>query len=224
MKRALIVAYYFPPLSTSGCMRPMAFCKYLPLYGWEAAVLTVTPETADPELARDESLLNGRLSSLVIGRAPDDNMLARIGRLRGSAPAPANASAAAHAPTPAARSSLVRRSIGTGLRMLFAFPDNCAGWMRPGLAEGLRMAAAFRPELVLATAPPWTGLLIGASIARRTDVPLVADFRDPWTAQERRYADLPSGSTRANRLEKRTIRDARRVIANTVEAAAWLQS
>jgi glycosyltransferase involved in cell wall biosynthesis len=225
MKRALIVAYYFPPLSTSGCMRPMAFCKYLPLHGWEPSVLTVSPETADPELARDQSLLNGQLSRLVIGRAPDDNMLARIGRLRGALPAAAAApgAAAPHSTAPA-RSSLVRRSIGTGLRMLFAFPDNCAGWLRPGLDEGLRMVASIKPDLVLATAPPWTGLLIGASIARRTGVPLVADFRDPWTAQERRYADLPGGTTRANRLEKRTIRDARRVIANTVEAAAWLRA
>jgi glycosyltransferase involved in cell wall biosynthesis len=106
--------------------------------------------------------------------------------------------------------------------MLFAFPDNCAGWLRPAIGEGLRMAAEIRPDLVLATAPPWTGLLVGAAIARGAGVPFVADFRDPWTAQERRYADLPGGRRRAARLEARTVREASRVIANTVPAADWL--
>jgi glycosyltransferase involved in cell wall biosynthesis len=226
MKRALIVAYYFPPLSTSGCLRPMAFCKYLPQYGWEPSVLTVVPDTADPELARDPSLLNGHMSRLQIHSAPDENMLVRIGRARRAAFA-SRIAAENQSPavsTPDEQPSFVRRSVGAGLRMLFAFPDNCAGWFRPGVREGLRMVTELKPDVVLATAPPWTGLLVGATLARRAGVPLVADFRDPWTASRKRYADQPGGSTRADRLERRTIRDAARVIANTAEAAAWLKS
>jgi len=222
MKRALIVAYYFPPLSTSGCLRPKAFCKYLPDHGWEASVLTVVSDTADHELARDPSLLSGRLSRIAIRRAPDENVLAWVGSRRATLGA-RSAGVRAAIPVPEARSFL-RRSVAAGLRMLFAFPDNCAGWFRPGVREGLRLVAELRPDVVLATAPPWTGLLVGAAIAQRAGIPLVADFRDPWTASEKRYADLPGGMGRANRLERRTIGHAARVIANTAEAAVWLKS
>ena len=41
MKTALIVAYDFPPLRTSGVYRPVKFAKYLPEFGWRPIILTV---------------------------------------------------------------------------------------------------------------------------------------------------------------------------------------
>lgn len=42
MKRVLLVAYVFPPEPSPGSLRPGYLARYLPLYGWEASVLTHT--------------------------------------------------------------------------------------------------------------------------------------------------------------------------------------
>jgi glycosyltransferase involved in cell wall biosynthesis len=44
VKRVLIVAYHFPPLAgSSGYLRSLKFCRYLPENGWQPTVLTVSP-------------------------------------------------------------------------------------------------------------------------------------------------------------------------------------
>jgi glycosyltransferase involved in cell wall biosynthesis len=44
MKKVLIVAYHFPPQAeSSGYLRSLKFCRYLPEQGWQPRVLTVHP-------------------------------------------------------------------------------------------------------------------------------------------------------------------------------------
>ncbi|NNL99457.1 MAG: glycosyltransferase [Gammaproteobacteria bacterium] len=44
MRRVLLIAFHFPPFGVgSGLRRTLKFAQYLPDYGWEATVLTVTP-------------------------------------------------------------------------------------------------------------------------------------------------------------------------------------
>ena len=53
MKRILLIAYHFPPLrGSSGIQRTLRFARYLPEFGWQAAVLTATAN-AYPEVARE---------------------------------------------------------------------------------------------------------------------------------------------------------------------------
>ena len=42
-RNVLVIAYYFPPLGLSGVQRTLKFVKYLPQFGWQPTVLTVTP-------------------------------------------------------------------------------------------------------------------------------------------------------------------------------------
>jgi glycosyltransferase involved in cell wall biosynthesis len=44
VKKVLIVAYHFPPQAgSSGYLRALKFCRYLPEHGWQPSVLTVHP-------------------------------------------------------------------------------------------------------------------------------------------------------------------------------------
>jgi hypothetical protein len=44
MKKLLMIAYHFPPIhGSSGVHRTLGFSRYLPEYGWQPLVLTVTP-------------------------------------------------------------------------------------------------------------------------------------------------------------------------------------
>lgn len=52
MNRVLIIAYHFPPVAgSSGVLRALKLCRYLPENGWQPTVLTVNPrayERTDP--------------------------------------------------------------------------------------------------------------------------------------------------------------------------------
>jgi hypothetical protein len=54
MKKLLIIAYYFPPSGGPGVQRVLKHIKYLPEFGWEPTVFTVSNGHFP---ARDESLL-----------------------------------------------------------------------------------------------------------------------------------------------------------------------
>jgi hypothetical protein len=55
MKKLLIITYYWPPSGGAGVQRWLKFTKYLPEFGWQPVVLTVSPEDASyPQI--DESL------------------------------------------------------------------------------------------------------------------------------------------------------------------------
>jgi len=55
--RVLIVAYHFPPQAeSSGYLRSLKFCRYLPEFGWQPSVLTVHPrayERTNPSQLRE---------------------------------------------------------------------------------------------------------------------------------------------------------------------------
>jgi len=45
MPKVLIIAYWYPPKQTIGALRPAKWVKYLPDFGWDPVVITVSPRT-----------------------------------------------------------------------------------------------------------------------------------------------------------------------------------
>ncbi len=69
-------------------------------------------------------------------------------------------------------------------------PWHPAAWLVPDgkilwLTYGARWAARKKPErgadVVLSTIPPPTAAVLGATVAKRWDVPHIVDYRDPWS-------------------------------------------
>lgn len=73
--------------------------------------------------------------------------------------------------------SLYRRAYSEMIR----WPDNRVGWWTPGIEAGDELLKTWRPDVIYASAPPVTTLLIADSISRRHDIPWIAEFRDLWT-------------------------------------------
>src|SRR6185437_16439740 len=64
-----------------------------------------------------------------------------------------------------------------------ARPDRWMTWRFAGVHAGMRLIRRLRPEAIWSTYPIATAHMIGASLARRSGLPWIADFRDPM-AQE----------------------------------------
>src|SRR5882762_736658 len=55
----LIVAFHFPPQAgSSGQLRALKFCRYLPEFGWQPSVLTLNPKAYEAIDARSEKTIS----------------------------------------------------------------------------------------------------------------------------------------------------------------------
>jgi hypothetical protein len=224
MSAVLIVAYHFAPENTSGTHRPLHFARALLDAGWDVHVLTVAREAiadVDPTLERvfphpERVHRVGKRATL------GDRYLAMKRALRGGGAPQAGAAGAAGGATAAAVHDAPRLSLRERLALWEAFPDAHKGWRANAVAEGVRLGRRVRFDAVFASGPPWTALRVGAAIARRLDVPFVADFRDPWTARLGTYhaSDDPGLRRRAEREEERIVRQARLLLFNSPALAA----
>lgn len=199
--RVLMLAFYFAPEIAGGTPRPLAFAKYLTGFGIAPIVLTrEVPERAsvDPSLL-DE--LPGTVEVFRTGQASYKDYLRTLTR----------------------RFRPVER--------VFMRPQ---GWVADGLAwrlaswhpgivlesevvsafvqRGQELIERFRPRLIWASGPPHGMLKAGAILAARNRLPLIADFRDPWTYGHEWSPRSRLQAWMERRWERRVLRVADRVV------------
>jgi glycosyltransferase involved in cell wall biosynthesis len=90
-------------------------------------------------------------------------------------------------------------------------------WLPAGLLAAARAARRARPAAVLTSGPPHVVHLIGLYLKRAWRLPWVADFRDPWVANELVRPEYRRGW--AARAERAVVRAADLVVANAPGAA-----
>lgn len=147
-----MIAPYFPPRPRVGSRRPFHFAKYLPDFGWEPTIMTLTrfPRSGAAPSAP------GTIKVLPIV-TPWDATTSRN-----------NAFASG-------RNSLF--SLGERL-----FPvDTWLPVMSLNLFRLIREAARVQPDVVWSTADPWSSHVLAYGVASALQIPWVADYRDPWT-------------------------------------------
>jgi hypothetical protein len=88
-------------------------------------------------------------------------------------------------------------------------------WMRPAMEEGRRLIDRHRPHAIIATGPPFETLKAGWSLHQETRVPLIADFRDPWTYGVQWNPGSARRARRERAWESRVVRDAAKVLVVT---------
>lgn len=199
MKRALVIAYLYPPIFNSGTRRTLEFVNHLPDCGWSPTVLTVAnpePRECDPSLM-DEVRPGTRIerAPLAIDRLAE-GAAALLGRWLGA--------------------ERVSESIRWRLYKVWNMPDVVASWKGPAIERALALHREQAFDVVYATGWPWTSFLVAAAVSRRTGLPLVVDYRDLWKASDAEW----DRSSQLQRLlqpgqERRVLAQAAAVVATT---------
>ncbi len=165
MKRVLLLAPYFVPRRRVGAMRPFRFAMHLREYGWEPTVLTLA--TSEGQLtAREERALEG--VEIISLESPFDRTSTSESDL--SSKAASGVSANPGVVTKTARAIDRQFPVDTWLP-LFVLKYRAID----------RLVRRIQPDVIWATGDPWSSLVTAGRLARRHDIPFVADFRDPWT-------------------------------------------
>lgn len=167
--RILLVSFYFAPYNAVGALRPTRMAEQLVRLGHEVHVLSAAPQPF-PEG------LESSLPASLITRTGWINVNAPVEALLGKGRVKASGYAGA-----AGGSGLVA-FLGGLYRSMLHLPDAQIGWRAAALRAGralLREAGPF--DLVYASAPPFTGLMIAAQLARAAGIAWVAELRDLWS-------------------------------------------
>jgi len=192
-RKVLIIAYYFPPMGLSGVQRTAKFAKYLPKYGWNPTVLTVSPAGY---YAFDDTLLaEVQQVGVEIVRTPslDANRLFKRRKT---------------VKMPSERLRKILQFCGDSVLI----PDTKIGWKSGAVKAAAQLLEREQFDLLFATAPPQTDFLIGAALKKRFKLPLVVDYRDAWLDYPFKYFPTPAHRMVHKHLEKRVLKAADRVI------------
>jgi glycosyltransferase involved in cell wall biosynthesis len=199
VKKLLVVAYFFPPSGAVGVYRTLKFVKYLPEFGWEPVVLTVSNGKTP---VYDESLMKLIPDGVEVHRVPSWEVLNE--GLDGSAPR-------------SQKKTLASR-MHTRLYLAWhwlALPDVKLGWVPNATNAARRLLHEQGIHHVYISGFPFSSFLIGPRLKRGSDVRVAVDYRDPWT-QSITYPLRTALHRRVDRaLEQRVVDASDLVISNT---------
>lgn len=209
--RVLFISYQFPPVGGAGVQRPAKFVKYLREFGWEATVLTpsnpsvpVFDESLCADLPDDLAIVTSRTwePGYEVKQNVAGNHTASGGifnKVRGLALAP------------------VRALAGALLQ-----PDPQVLWLPSAFQAASRVLQQTPHDLIFATAPPFSDLVLGSLLKRRFGLPLVVDYRDEWDLSSR-YLEHSRRDWWARfvqeRMQRWVLRTADAVVATTRSSA-----
>lgn len=213
--RLLVISSYFVPYSTSAVHRVLGFTKFLSKKGWDITVLTLKHKG----LPVDEALKRKVPPQVQVIQTGHLDLFSLWDKIRNKARkglSDSNASNPRLAFQEEKKSSIGSR-LKTQLTLLLKTPDSYVGWIPVGVKRML--AERSRWNVIFATAPSFSALLLGVCLKILWRVPLVADLRDPWVGNP--FNLKRSGlSARLDRfLEALVFKRADLIIANTEPAA-----
>jgi glycosyltransferase involved in cell wall biosynthesis len=174
--KVLIVSFWFPPANVVGAIRVGKLARYLDRHGYEVRVLTT-------KIGGDRSLpLEIPIGQVIYTdyRQRRDllALLSRSFRSRTAATLAASGDASlveGNRPSKPAWDWLQRQYYA-----LIHIPDMRSDWIKTAVPAGIRLVEGWRPDIIFASAPPFTGLIVAGRLGRAFDIPWVADFRDLW--------------------------------------------
>lgn len=174
MKRVLIITYYWPPSAGSGVQRWLKFSKYLPEFGWQPVIFT--PENPDFGML-DASLEKEVPPSTEVLKFPIWEPYQLFRHFKGKNLKDTSVILEREAP------SLLDR-LAVWMRGNLLIPDPRIFWVRPSVKFLADICEQNDFSAIITTGPPHSMHLIGRGLKRKTGLPWLADFRDPWTEWE----------------------------------------
>lgn len=172
-KKVLVLTYYWPPAGGPGVQRVLKFVKYMPQLDWHPIILTVK----DGEyLAIDQSLENEIPESAIVYKSPlwePSKLYKKIVGLPDSAPLPVG--------TVTEETDSIKKRILSWIRLNCFIPDAKMLFPFQFYKKAREIIKKHQPNIIFSSAPPPSIHLLAYRLHKWSQLPWVADFRDPWT-------------------------------------------
>ncbi len=229
---ALVLAYYYPPDNTSGVFRTLYFFNHIARRGnWNICILTLDPNYYQAEQKKDDHLLAQVSPDIKVYTARAIFPREALISLKKNAHRQENRRLDVRGEPTAPSSSPVGDTTGWWQRCkdilteeILAFPDNKVGWLPFAYHQARKIIKKQEVNVIYSTGSPWSSHLLGYLLKKRTGLPLVLDYRDPWHGNPYDKKCHSRVYQKAIfRLEKTIITSADRVLCNTTRLQQFYQ-
>lgn len=208
MKKLLFLAYAYPPANRSGTFRTFHFANLLARKkNYKIHVLTLNENSYEKETLKDNELLKQIDQKISIHRTRCFHLRDSILKLRSQK-----------------ISDIRNEKTGSNLKNnslmkfwknfkdilteeILAFPDRRMGWIPFAVKKGLQICKREKIDVIVASGGPWSAFVIGSILKKLSGVPLILDFRDPWT-------DNPFNDPGRSQLYKKISKAAEHFLVN----------
>jgi glycosyltransferase involved in cell wall biosynthesis len=208
--RILVVAYYYPPDSAVGAIRPAKIVRALAARGHDVQVIAAggaggTSTSSAEHVHRVRPMRNPR-------------------ELYTSLRKPERKAAVEAAASASSGEGEVPTSVPAWRRQIFSLlwlPDDRQGFILPAYRAARALAAEKPFDLIYTSAPPASVHLVGLLFSKATGVRWIAEFRDPWLDGVPKPYHVRSAFSDAadRRLERACLNGASEVVTVTYTAA-----
>jgi len=169
-----MIARAFPPFLPVGhSIRVVKFIKYLPALGWLPVVLTI----------------NDQLEYETMRKVGSDSLLSeiqpnvRIYRTAAGEPSLKYLEKESEFSQRNLFTKSIMKVVGGSRRWVYRnlfLPDRYLFWLPYAIKRGQEIVRSEGIDVVFATCPPYSAVLVGTSLKLLTGKPLVLDYRDDW--------------------------------------------
>jgi glycosyltransferase involved in cell wall biosynthesis len=218
--RILIVSYAFPPFNSIGGVRVGKTAKYLVHAGHDVRVIAAQDQPFAPTLPLEIPEQNVVYTRWLNIRKP-------VEVVSKETPASMKEARAQDAASNSQQrrgglKEALKRGVRFALRTFVYFPDANIGWFPYAVRSAARWMKDWRPDIILASSPPPSTLLVARHLSRKYGVPWVADLRDLWV--DHQYYDQPRlREMIEKRLERSVLATAAGLITVSEPLAATLR-
>jgi len=127
-------------------------------------------------------------------------------------------------PYPINKNNLFKRIFNRLWEKYLCFLDPFSGWILPAIIKGLKIIKDYKIDLIIATGPPFSSMVVGFILSLITQAKLILDYRDPWTSHDRIYSKI-FGKKINEFVEKASVkRAAGLVFCSQIMKANFLES
>ncbi|NNK87788.1 MAG: glycosyl transferase family 1 [Flavobacteriaceae bacterium] len=210
MKRALIIAYYWPPAGGPGVQRWLKFVKYLPQFQIKPYVYI--PENPSYPII-DKALIEEVSEEVAIVRFP----IKEPYRLASSVSS-GQSDTISKGIIPSEKKQSIRQRLLLFIRGNFFIPDARKQWVKPSVSFLSEYIIANEISTIITTGPPHSLHLIGLGLKKeRPGIRWIADFRDPWTTigYHKKLKLTPFARKKHKQLEKQVLNSADQLITTS---------
>jgi hypothetical protein len=211
LKRFLYITPYFPPNNRVGALRPLKFCRHIRNLGWEPLVFCDLKKND----STDRKLAEFIPDDLVVHRTYSRNAeLAWMAFRQGHIPAA----------TSKKSSRIPKKKRFWDNPELIPFGEHLVD-IPSAIKNGRKILGHTECDAIVVNIDPHAAGYAGRVLAGESGLPLVLDFRDPWSVCELRRPMRPAPVRKlTDRLEHSMIRRSSAVILNTETALSDYRS
>lgn len=208
-KKALIIAYYWPPAGGPGVQRWLKFVKYL--RDFEVEPIVYVPENPSYPIVDNNLLAEVPKDITILKQSIKEPY--KLASLFSKKSSKTISKGIIHKPK---QQSFIEK-IMLFVRGNFFIPDARKNWVKPSVNYLSDYISQNDIDTIITTGPPHSLHLIGMQLKVQLNLRWIADFRDPWTTigYHKKLKLTSSSSQKHKTLEKAVLTTADQIIVTS---------